>query len=73
MNTHSMQKWKEEQLKTRKISTVATKIFAINKFAEYLGIKYRLKCISVNKNNFVSNILTREQFDKLCSLVANQR
>lgn len=67
MKAESMCKWKEEELKRTKVSTVATRIYAINKYSEYSKIKYRLKCLHVPLPNYVDEIMTIHQFQTLCS------
>lgn len=43
LKADSMCRWKEEELKRTKATSVATRIYAINKYAEFMRVKYRLK------------------------------
>ena len=66
LKADSMCRWKEEELKRTKATSVATRIYAINKYAEFMRVKYRLKNVSVPLPNYVDNILTLAQFQRLC-------
>ncbi len=66
MKAESMSLWKEEELKRTKVSSVATRIYAINKYAGFLRIRYRLKNINIPLPNYVDEILSMNEFKTLC-------
>lgn len=71
LKADSMCRWKEEELKRTKASSVATRIYALNKYAEFKRIRYRLKNVSIPLPNYVENIMTLAQFQKLCDGLYN--
>lgn len=71
MKADSMCRWKEEELRRASVATVSTRIYAINKYAQFLRIRYRLKNISVPLPNYVDNALTLNQFQTLCNGLLN--
>ena len=58
-------RYKEIQMQTHKPGTVNTRIHALNKYAEFSRVRWRLKPVKVQNQQYVENQLTMKQYQKL--------
>ena len=67
LTSHELCRWKEEEMKRVAISTVATRIHAMNKYSEFMKLDYKLLPIKFQVPVFVDSILTVHHYEKLLS------
>lgn len=58
-------RWKEEEMSHVKPATLNLRIYAINRYAEFMKTKWRLKPIKVQPQQFVEHQLTMAHYNKL--------
>lgn len=59
--------WKERELQRVKPTTVNIRIHALNSYAEFTRVRWRLKPVKIQNQQYVENQLTMSQYNKLLS------
>ena len=65
METADLCRWKEEEQQRVSAGTVTLRIHALNKYAEYLHLRFRLKPLKVDIPDYVDDELTHGMYQKL--------
>ena len=60
-------RWRDDELRRVKPATYNIRVHALNRYMAFVGLKYRLKPVSIHDQCFVEHELTREDFDRLCN------
>ncbi len=64
-------RWKEESMQRLKPSSVNIGVHALNSYAEYTKVRFRLKPVKVQMQQYVENQMTMAQYQKLCTCLLN--
>ena len=65
METADLRQWKEQEQQRVSAGTVTLRIHALNKYAEYLHLRFRLKPLKVEIPDYVDDELTSSMYQKL--------
>lgn len=60
-------RWKEESIQRLKPASVNLGIHAINSYAEFSKVKFRLKPVKIQMQQYVENQMSMSQYQKLCA------
>lgn len=67
MESQSLCEWKEMEIRKVAAGTVNLRIHALNKFCEYLHIRFKLKPLKIDIPDFVDDELTPSMYQRLLS------
>ena len=67
METASLCEWKEAESRRVSAGTVTLRIHALNKYAEFLHLRFRLKPLKVDIPDYVDDELTNSMYQRLIS------
>ena len=69
METASLCQWKEEEIRRVSAGTVNLRIHALNKFSEFLHLRFRLKPLKIDVPDYVDDEITVPMYQRLLSLL----
>ncbi len=64
-------KWKEEQQRVCKPGTVNVKIHAMNRYCEFMRVRFRLKPVKMQVPQYADNLLTMGMYQRLLNCLWN--
>ena len=67
METASLCQWKEEETRRVSAGTVNLRIHALNKFSEFLHLRFRLKSLKIDVPDYIDDELTLPVYQRLLS------
>ena len=73
MDTPSLCQWKEEEIRRVSAGTVNLRVHALNKYSEYLRLRFRLKPLKVDVPDYIDDEITMPMYQRLlaCLLADN--
>ena len=65
MDTPSLCQWKEEEIRRVSAGTVNLRVHALNKYSEYLRLRFRLKPLKVDVPDYIDDEIAVPMYQRL--------